>query len=498
MKRSQLALLVPLLLTIQLAAACAGRVPARVNVPSPVGLAALRSSLERVFSDQNFVSAQWGVEIISLDRGDVLYERNSTRLYMPASNNKLLTTTAALIRLGPDYRYTTRVQTDGTISEGLLRGNLIVVGSGDPSNAPRFFSGDPFHMFKEWAARLKERGVNSIDGNLIGDDSAFAEQALGTGWEWDDLAYGYAAPVSALQFNENLATIAIEPGSREGDAARLKAAPLEHYLTLSSTVLTGASGSESDIRIERAETGETLLLSGSIPFGSKPVNQTVAVRYPGKYYLEALKHCLLEAGVDVSRCETKVVRGAGRQNATLLWSQTSPTLIEIAKPLLKVSQNLYAETLARTLGLTARGEGSFARGKEVVEETLSRMAVEKGTYVYADGSGLSRLNLVSADILARILKFMYRQKFFPQFYEALPVAGVDGTISGRMKGTKAENNVHAKTGSIANVRALSGYLRSADGEMLVFSFLSNNFLVSGRAADFVTDSALEILSNFSR
>jgi D-alanyl-D-alanine carboxypeptidase/D-alanyl-D-alanine-endopeptidase (penicillin-binding protein 4) len=458
----------------------------------------LHAELERIFADANFASAHWGVEIVSLDRGDMLYERNPGRLYMPASNNKVVTTAAAMARLGPDFRYETRVLTDGKIAEGVLRGNLIVVGSGDPSQAARFWSGDPFHVLAEWAGKLKGLGVIAIDGDLAGDDSAFQEQGLGTGWEWDDLAYGYAAPASALQFNENLATVEISPGKAEREPAILSVSPICDYFSITANVTTGAAGSEAQIDFERGETGETLVITGSIPAGSKPLRQEVAARYPTKYFLHALKQSLANAGIDVSRCGTRSSSGAGQTAASTLWTHASPRLAEIIKPLLKVSQNLYAETLARTMGNVLRKQGTFAQGKSVVEEALTNMAVPKGTYSYADGSGLSRLNLVSADMMVRILKYMSRQKYFPEFYDSLPIAGVDGTIAGRMKGTKAENNVHAKTGSIAYVRALSGYVRTADGEMIVFSMLANHFLAPSRNAEYVMDSALEVLANFRR
>jgi serine-type D-Ala-D-Ala carboxypeptidase/endopeptidase (penicillin-binding protein 4) len=499
MNRPNVKALLPLLLLIQLSTGCAPKTTLRAPSAAAVdSLPSLRAELERTFSDANFASAQWGVEILSLDRGDTLFERNSGRLYMPASNNKVVTTAAALARLGPDFRYETKVLTDGKIAEGILRGNLIVVGAGDPSNAARFWSGDPFHVFTEWAAKLKALGISAVAGDLVGDDSAFQAQELGTGWEWDDLAYGYAAPVSALQFNENLATVEITPGSVERDPVKIRVSPLEKYFTITCHVLTGAAGTESQIEFDRGESGETLTITGSIPAGGKPLSQTVAVRYPARYYLEALKQSMTNTGIDVSRCGIRAVRGAGQQAATVLWTHASPRLAEIIKPLLKVSQNLYAETLTRTMGNALGKEGSFAQGKSVIEEALTSMAVPKGTYSYADGSGLSRLNLVSADMMVRILKYVSRQKYFPEFYEALPIAGVDGTISGRMKGTKAEKNVHAKTGSIAYVRALSGYIRTANGEMLVFSMLANNFLAPSRNAEYVMDTALEILANFQR
>lgn len=478
---------------------CAARTAVRAPASSPTdSLRLLRADLDGIFADPNFANAQWGVEVWSLDRAEPVYEHNPTQLYMPASNNKLLTVAATLVRLGPEFCYETRILADGPIDDGTLRGNLIIVGSGDPSNAPRFQEADPFRTFRNWASRLKEKGIRSITGDLIGDGAAFEENALGDGWEWDDLAYGYAAPVSALQFNENLVAIDISPGEQEGSPANIKIRPLEKYLSVANRIVTSAAGAEARIEVERAEGKESVVLKGTVPLKSNQLTQTVAVQLPTTYYLEALKLVLEQEGVDVSRCAVRAVRGWNAPSLKPLWIHTSPRLADIVKPLLKVSQNLYAETLVRTLGLRLSSDGSFARGREVVESVLHSMAIEKGTYFYADGSGLSRRNLITADLLVRIFKFMYRNRYFQQFYDALPIAGVDGTVSGRMKGTLAENNVHAKTGSIANVRSLSGYVRTADGEMLAFSMIANNFLVTSKMAEYVQDSAVERLATFSR
>lgn len=203
-------------------------------------------------------------------------------------------------------------------------------------------------------------------------------------------------------------------------------------------------------------------------------------------------------GVDVSHCRIRRVRNIRTDGMRLLWIHFSPPLSEIIKPVLKLSQNLYAETLTRTLGLVLGRSGSFADGKEIVEEALSTMKIERGTYVYADASGMSRYNLLSADLLAQVLRFMHGHNYFPVFFDALSIAGVDGTTENRMKGTKAVNNVRAKTGSLLNVKTISGYVRTADGEMLAFSMLANNFLGSGRAAEAVQDAALEALAAFRR
>jgi serine-type D-Ala-D-Ala carboxypeptidase/endopeptidase (penicillin-binding protein 4) len=494
--------LVPALVLAVSTAGCAARATVQVGSAQTTldSRDRLRSDLELVFADPNFATAQWGVEVVSLDRGETLYEHNSNRLYMPASNNKLLTSAAALVRLGPDFHFETAVSTDGEITGGILKGNLIVTGSGDPSLAARFHSGDPFAVFKDWARQLKEKGIRKIEGDLIADDRALPEPWLGATWEWDDLSYGYAAPISALQFNENLITAEIVPADKEGSAATIRMRPLPDYLAVDCHVLTGAQGSESQIDVERAETGESVIIRGKVPLKGEPVTQTVAVRYPAMFYLQALKRTLQSEGVEGAQCNLVRAQESPVSNVALkqLWTHTSPPLAEILKPLLKVSQNLYAETMTRTLGLVVAREGTFEKGKTIVEETLRSMGIERGTYLYADGSGLSRRNLISADLLVRIFKYMYHHKYFSQFYDALPIAGVDGTISSRMKGTKAENNAHAKTGTSASVRSLSGYIRTSDGEMLAFAMIANNFLASSKAAEYVQDVATERLANFTR
>jgi len=461
-------------------------------------LTRLRSALDGIFASPKFSHAQWGVKIASLDRNEIVYERNSERLLMPASNNKILTVSAALLSLGPDFQYQTQILQDGQIAGTILKGNLVIVGCGDPSAAARFHSDDPFSVFREWAARLKEKGILSIEGTILGEEGAFEEKALGNGWEVDDMTYGYAAPISAFQFNENQIEIEISAGEQPGSPALLKTSPLEDYIQLKNKTITVATGSESPIQVDRADGGETITLRGKVPVGSKPLVRPVAVRNPTLYYLQALKKTLENEGVDVTNCSISVARGLNTASMTPLWIHVSLPLGEIIKPLLKTSQNLYAETLVRTLGLTMCREGSFAAGREIVEADLSLMGIEKGTYVYADGSGLSRQNLLSPDLMLNILRFISKHEWFQTFYEALAVASVDGTLEQRMRGTKAASNVHAKTGAFANARAISGYVRTADGEMLAFSIICNNFLVPGQTVEAAQDSVLNLLANFKR
>ncbi len=469
--------------------------------PGADAVGRLHADLVRIFDDPNFANAQWGVEVISLDRGDLLFEHNSTRLYMPASNNKILTAVSALLRLGPDYRYATRISTDGSVTDGVLKGNLIVTGTGDPAFAARFHDGDPYRIFRDWAASLKERGVRRIEGGIVGDGRAFPPSLLGQGWEWDDLAFSSAAPVSALQFNENLYTVEISPGAAEGSPAEIQCEPVPDYVTIDAQVTTIAAGMRGRVEIQRGERRDSLIVRGTIAALAKPNRSTRSVEVPSLYFAAALKKALQDEGIDVAGASIGIRDGADSTSpdaGELLFEHSSPPLAEILKPLLKVSQNLYAETLSRTLGLVFRNLGSFSAGREVVQELLETMAIPRGTYAYVDGSGLSRQNLVSADMLVRIFKFMYRNKYFPIFYDALPIAGVDGTIRTRLKGTSAENNVHGKTGTISYVRCLSGYVKTADGEMLAFAMIANNFLASNQAAEYVQDAALERLAGFRR
>ena len=479
---------------------CAAHSPAGAAPPAIAAnpVTRLRADLDRIFSDRSFANARWGVEVFSLDRSEILYDRDPSGLYIPASNNKILTAAVALVRLGPGYRYETRLMTDGRMENGAIRGNLIIAGTGDPFISSQFQSGDPFTTFREWAARLRARGVRKITGDILGDGAGFGESRLGHGWEWNDLVQAYAAPVGALQFNDNMLSLEIVPGVRQGDLASVRMSPMTGYLPIDNRVLTDAEGAPGLVKVSRGTSAETIVLTGSVPLKGSPVFRTVAVTSPAHYYLSALKQTLAGEGIDTANCQVRETGSIATPSLSTLWIHYSPALSDFLKPLLKTSQNLFAETLTRTLGLALRGEGTFARGKEVIEETLTEMGIEKESYIYADGSGLSRLNLVSPHALVQALWFMYRHPSFKDFYGALAIAGVDGTLADRMKNTKAENNVHAKTGSIANVSAISGYLLTADGEMLAFSVLANNFLVTRDKAEYLQERALERLANFSR
>ena len=234
-----------------------------------------------------------------------------------------------------------------------------------------------------------------------------------------------------------------------------------------------------------------------MPLGGPPLERTASVKRPARYYLAALRHALNSEGIDVSRCDVGE-EGSGGAPTRILWTHHSPPLSDILPPIMKRSLNLPSETLLRALGMEIGGEGSAARGIAVVEETLAAAGIPKTGYAYADGSGLSRMNLASPRILVQVLGHMHRHPQFRPWYDALAVAGVDGTLETRMRGTAAENNVRAKTGTLSRVSALSGYVRSADGELFAFSMIAGNFLAPVKTAEEIQDRALVRLARFRR
>ena len=438
----------------------------------------------------------WGVEVKSLDSGRVLYTRNARKLMMPASNMKIVTLAAAAEVLGWDYRFTTTLETTAPIENGVLKGDLIIRGSGDPTINTR--NNRATTVFDEWAAALKSAGVSRIEGNVVGDASAF-DRRLGQGWSWDYLQDGYAAPSGALEFNEDIAKLSIRPGAKPGDDAEVELTP-GTGLGLIRHMVTGEAGSATRIAIERRPDGAWLDVIGSIASDAAPASRDVAVADPTLYFTHAFVLAMIDRGIAV-RGQPKVLPEPRNILAplprTVLVESQSPPLREIATTMMKVSQNLYAETLLKAVGaVKSGGIGSADAGVAAAREIFAAWNIQPGTYVQADGSGLSRYDFVTAEMIAALLERMYKDpRHRDPFVATLPIAGKDGTISTRMKNTRAEGNALAKTGSISNVRALSGYVRTQDGEILIFSILANSFTIPSATVNWITDLAVERLAN---
>jgi D-alanyl-D-alanine carboxypeptidase/D-alanyl-D-alanine-endopeptidase (penicillin-binding protein 4) len=479
-----------------LALGCTHAAPATSPRSNPHAERSLTADLNRIFGAPLTSSALWGVRIKSLDTGRVLYSRNGATLMMPASNMKIVTLAAAAETLGWDYRFKTTLETTAPIEDGVLKGDLIVRGTGDPTINSR--NNRAAAVFDEWAAALRAAGIIRVEGGLVGDASAFDDRRLGQGWAWDYLEAGYAAPVGALEYNENIATVSIRPGAKAGDAAEMQLVP-GTGLGLLYRVVTGEAGSRTTLTLERRTYDNYLDVSGTIAADAAPATRDVAVITPTKYFAQSLLIALRDRGIPVDRLATDLNErppDAVTLPRRVLHESLSPPLREIATTMMKVSQNLYAETLLKAIGAAKGALGTAASGRRAAAEVFTAWGIAESSYVQADGSGLSRYDYVTPATIVTLLERLHADpRHRDAFVATLPIAGKDGTISTRLRATRAEANAVAKTGSISNVRALSGYVRTRDGELLAFSILANNFTVPAATINWMTDLAVETLAN---
>ncbi len=466
--------------------------------PDPVDV--LRKRVAAILADPAIAAGTFGVEARSLATSDTLVESNDHRLLTPASTMKTLTLAVTADQLGWDFTFDTKATTTGTIANGVLDGDLVIVGSGDPSFED--WDGSASGVFASWAARLKERGISTIGGRIIGNDRVFTDDGLGAGWMWDDMQYGYSAAASGLQFNEGTAQVFITPGAGVGDAPLLALSPSHARVPLVSSLTTGAAGTANAISMEALPRTPGARFTGSIAVDSAKQTRLITVGNPTLYFVNAVRTGLQNNGIDVLGSVADiddVMNPPVAAGAAPVLEHRSATLPALADTLMTLSQNLYAETFLRTLGRLKGSGGTAEAGIAVVRRVLGAWGVPASELVMADGSGLSRYNLVTADAMTTVLAHVYKDTRLRDPYTAsLPVAGRAGMLSNRMKGTLAEGNVQAKTGSFSNARALAGFLRSASGEPLVFSIIANNYGVAPAEVDRVTDAIVVALAEFAR
>ena len=461
--------------------------------------------LDTLFSDPALEHAVLAARVESLVDGRTVYARNASSRVIPASVMKILTAAVAADRLGWDFRFETRLEIAGTVRDGVLDGDLVVVGGGDPSISAQGM--DTAALFLEWRNALQAAGIARVDGRIVGDDNAFDDQALGAGWAWDYLTAGYAAPSGALSYNENVAVMRISPGASVGDAAHIEVAPAGHGLDLTNAVTTSAADEAAAIALERLPGSSALLVRGSMPVGGATLVRTTPIENPTRFFVEALRLALRARGVivtggawDIDDVPThRPVRGERR----VLASRLSQPLSVLIGYTMKVSQNFYAEMLLKALGAQAARAmarmsgapvGSVETGRVAVHETLTAWGVPAETLVMYDGSGLSRYNYASADLLVDLLTHVWQdERLRGPFVAALPIGGRDGTLERRMRSPTLDGRVQAKTGTIANVRSLAGYAETAAGEKLAFAIVANHFTAPTAEVDRVMEAALEEL-----
>jgi serine-type D-Ala-D-Ala carboxypeptidase/endopeptidase (penicillin-binding protein 4) len=484
---------------------CSARAVGPQTPPAPATTASVDSreqlvrDLDQLFRTPAYEHAQWAASVDSLQTGEQLYRLHPSRLLLPASTQKLLTAAAAAERLGWDYQFTTRIVATAPISAGTIAGDLVIVGNGDPTINPRH--PERWRIFDEWASTLQAKGITVVTGQLIGDDNAFAEPGWGMGWAWDDLRFGYGAPVGALQYNENQIEVVVAPGIAPGTPAIITTSPIDSGIVVDNRVTTAAPGTEANVEIARAPGTIVLRIQGQVAADSKPVSVTAAAENPTRLYLNAFREALGRHGIFVSGRTSDIDElnaPINRDVAIDLIVDRSPPLSEIVDVTLKWSRNVYAETLL--LAMAPQGEpATDAKGLEALRETMTGWGVAPESYVPRDGSGLSRYDYVTSDALVRLLVSVFKHPAHAEIFRGtLPVAGLSGSLANRMRGTAAEARVWAKSGSMSNVRTLAGYLLTLQGEPLVFSILVNNYRGPSAEIDAIIDKAVVRLVEFQR
>lgn len=467
------------------------------EVPSRnAGPRSLVRQIETILRRSEARRGHWGIEIVHLSDGRVLYSRDAEHLFLPASNMKLFTTAAAVEALGPDYAFRTTVETAAPPDADGRVGDLILVGRGDPTLGNRVIPGEPTlpnqppadAIFQKLAEQVAARGVREVIGNLIADDSYFLYEPFSHGWEEEDLQWGYGAPVTALAFNDNSLLLRARPASNAGEMAQVTMEPIGDYYRLNNRLITAVAARRKQIYIERAAGSNQLDVWGEIPLGADEEQTAISISNPPPLAGELLRRALEARGISVrgrvevhhlsrieaATAETPVPSPAAR--ITLAENFSAP-LREDLKTINKLSQNLHAEMLLRTLGREVKQYGSLTVGLEVLTDFAAQVGIAPGEVNFVDGSGLSRHDLVTPHAVIKLLRFMAASPRFETYLDSLPVAGVDGTLSERFGGTPVKGRVHAKTGTMEHTNALSGFMDLPSGERLAFSIFGNGHLL---------------------
>jgi D-alanyl-D-alanine carboxypeptidase/D-alanyl-D-alanine-endopeptidase (penicillin-binding protein 4) len=504
-----------------------GRTPsfAQQAAQQPETLDSLRARIAAQIAQPRFAAATWGVKIVSLDSGKTLFEHNPQKYFNPASNAKLYTAALALDRLGADLRIKTSLYSTTRPDEsGTMKGDLIVYGRGDPTMAARLNDGDYWKPLDPLVAQIVNAGVRRIEGDLIADESFFTGPPFGSGWEWDDLQAYYGAEVSALTINDNAIDLFVRPGDRVGLPCRITTGPVTPVVTVINRTQTTGKGTDTRISVYRPAGENVIYVSGGAAIDGAGYTGSYAVHNPAGLFVSMLKEALWRKGITVAgRMRTigwkyREVTPLDMTKLIEIGSIESMPLKDVVRETLKPSQNLWAQLLLLQVGAAAGDatreteqrrsndtakESSGAEGSrgasappsryepaptseeigiESMQDFLTQAGIKEGDVLLEEGSGLSRRDVITPNATIALLIFMSRHRSFEAYRNALPIAGVDGTLERRMKGTPAAGNVRAKTGSLRYVFTMSGYVTTASGERLAFSIMLNNYYNAERSA----------------
>ncbi|KAF1032622.1 MAG: D-alanyl-D-alanine carboxypeptidase DacC [Pseudomonas sp.] len=449
------------------------------------------ANLDRLLADPALQGASVSLMVRDARSGATLYQHNAQTRLTPASNLKLFTTAAAMDVLGPQYRFSTQLLSNGTRQGALLNGNLYLRGLGDPTIQ--------WADYQALAAQLANQGIRQVQGDLVFDDTWFDAERLGVDWSHDDETTYYGAQISALtvspntDFDAGSLLVTAKAPAVAGQPVSVEISPPTNYVQLSNRAVSGAGNSYG---INRRHGTNLLQLSGALAPG-KQSPQLVSVWEPTQLVANLFEQALAQQGIRVSG--QRVIGGAAPATASVLAAHESAPLQELITPLLKLSNNNMSEALLKAMGRKTANAGTAAAGTAAVAGFLKRQGINPATLNQVDGSGLSRRNLVSTQNLTDLLLAASKQPWFDAWYNALPIAGNADRMSGgslryRLVGTPAQNNLHAKTGSMGGVSSLSGYLTDAGGRRLVFSMMSNNYVAGGAPVKALEDKVAQALA----
>ncbi len=431
--------------------------------------------------------ASWSIRVVDLDNGSVVVSHNEQASLIPASNMKVVTTGAALLLLGPDYRFTTTLSYDGEITaDSTLCGNLYVAGGGDPSLGSSVWPAtSPDSVFRVWTAAIKAAGIKKITGSVNADvTGVFDDSYRSLSWNWGDIALGYGAGTNPLQFADNRFRISLTAGAAVGDEAYVS--PAQPYVpgcVIENRTVTTRADSAFDVDILSSPYSSRVIVTGGVPMGKKRLAINAAMPDPALACVWHFDSHLRSGGIatsgNIGVCRTKP-DSVARRYTILVYP--SPPLSELISETNKNSNNCYAESLLKIIGYEKSGTGSTKAGARAISQLLRQKGMGKDSgFNQADGSGISRKNFITTAFMCDYLLMMSRSEQFAAFHKSLPVAGVDGTMKNLMRGQAGEKRVAAKSGTMEFVRGYSGYVTTRGGHRLCFSVVFNNYLCPATA-----------------
>jgi len=416
-----------------------------------------------------------GISIFSVSRNKSLYESNSNKPFVVASNMKLFTTATALVYLGAGFEYKTEIFYRGDISaDGRLDGDIIIKGSGDPNISGRFFDGNVTAVPAYWADKIKKHGIQVVNGDIIADDSIFDREFVHSNWPKDQLSKWYCAPVSGLSFNDNCVDIMVRPNSNSGGLTSVEIEPETSYVKIINRCKTTTLKSKHFYSLYRKPFTNQVNIKGNFWSKAQSGKEYIAINNPPLYMATVFKEILEGKNVRVMG-EARVIdktdfNARHRLNKLAITTSSLRQSITVAN---KRSQGFYAEQILKTIGATINNEGSFSGGLDVVKDFLTKLGIPEDQYQLDDGSGLSKKNKLRPDTITTLLTYMYNHKNAGIFLKSLPISGTDGTLKKRLKEKPYKSRVRAKTGYVYGTRTLSGYVKTLDEEVIAFSILVN-------------------------